>query len=261
MITLNVAAFDTHIVESGTDRAAHSLWCQLFVGLGVLLANGLAWGSTSGLNNIPTTETVPKSILVLQWWGNFAGGEHPDQFVGFKYGLFKDVEIGVDWKAGGDPHTHATLQAKYAFDVKDDLLRAVIGVANVSDNSRRTGEVFPYAAASLDLKVVNLHFGYAPQPDNEAFFGGIDKAVSFLDRNLLLRFDCIHINDRQDMLFSGGFLYDLAPQVKSDEASQTGLAEILGKITANMILESWVSKPSTGDKETYTVKLNYVIPL
>ena len=44
-----------------------------------------------------------------------------------------------------------------------------------------------------------------------------------------------------------------------DKTAQSGLTEFWNKITKNIILESWVSKPSTGNKETYTVKLNYVI--
>ncbi len=151
------------------------------------------------------------------------------------------------------------LQAKYAFDIgQSDVWRGVVGFADLSDNRKHNGEFFPYAATSLDLEAVRLHLGFAPQPHNERFFGGIDKTVSFLDRNLMLRFDGIHINDKKDMLFSAGFLYELAPRTGGDAAQQTGLPGILGSIAKNMILESWVSKPSTGDKETYTLKLNYV---
>lgn len=96
------------------------------------------------------------------------------------------------------------------------------------------------------------------QPHNERFFGGVDKMVTFLDRNLLLRADGIHINDKRDMLFSTGFLYELGLNSESP-APQTDLIEILDKITNNVILETWISMPSTGKKETWTVKLNYVI--
>ncbi len=61
------------------------------------------------------------------------------------------------------------------------------------------------------------------------------------------------------MLFSAGFLYELAPRTAGDKTAKTGLAGFLDNIAKNVILESWVSKPSTGDKETYTIKLNYVI--
>lgn len=239
-------------------RDRHIYYC-LFVVLCVLLAGGSAWGSFTGLNNIPTTDIVPKNVLVFQTWGNFAGGEHPQEFVGFKYGPFKNAEIGVDWKAGDRTHSHAVYQAKYAFDIDGDVLRGVLGFADLSDNRDHTGEWFPYAAASLDLEVFRLHFGYSPQPHNERFFGGIDKWTTFLDRTLQLRADAIHINDKNDMLFSAGFLYELGRKSEGNNRPQTGLGEFLDNITKNIILEGWVSKPSTGDKETYTVKLNYVI--
>lgn len=232
-----------------------------FAAVLVLLAWSPAWATSTGLNNIPTTDIVPERVLVFQTWGNFAGGEHPDQFVGFKYGVFEDVEIGVDWKANDKPSRHAAFQAKYAFDIKPDLLRGVVGVAELSDkdNCGVDGRLFPYAATSLDLETVRLHLGYTAQPHDEGFFGGFDKTVLFLDRNLQLRFDGIHVNDKNDMLFSTGFLYDLAPRRGGNETEETGLMGVLADITKNMLLESWVSMPSTGDKETYTVKLNYVI--
>jgi hypothetical protein len=232
-----------------------------FAAVLVLLAGHSAWGSPTGLNNIPTTDVVPENVLVLQGWLNTGHGQHPGQFIGFKYGPFKDIEIGVDWKANDKPSRPPAFQAKYGFDIKPDLLRGGIGVAGLwcKDNRGVDGRLFPYVATSLDLKAVRLHLGYAAQSHNERFFGGFDKTVLFVDRNLQLRFDGIHINDKNDMLFSAGFLYDLAPQSGGNETKQTGLMGVLGDITKNMLLESWVSIPSTGDKETYTVKLNYVI--
>lgn len=236
----------------------HKTYYLLFAAFCLLLAGRSAWATSSGLNNIPTTDITPEKILVFQTWGTFAGGEHPDQFVGFKYGWLKDVEIGVDWKANNQPHGHAMLQAKYAFDIESDVWRGVIGIADLSDNRKHNGEPFPYAATSLDLKAFRVHFGFAPQRHNERFFGGVDRTIQFLDRNLQLRADAIHINDKEDMLFSAGFLYELAPRSGGDKTAQTGLAGFFNNIAKNIILEAWVSKPSTGDKETYTVKLNYV---
>ncbi len=238
---------------------ARQIYFSVFVAFCILFAGRSAWATSTGLNNIPTTDIVPENILVFQTWGNYAGGEYPGEFIGFKYGLLKDVEIGIDWKANDRPHGHAMLQAKYAFDIGGDAWRGVIGIADLSDNRKHNGESFPYAATSLDLKAFRLHFGFAPQPHNEAFFGGFDKMVSFLDRNLQLRFDGIHINDMKDMKFSAGFIYNLAPKTKTNGTYSSGLAEFLGNITKNMLIESWVTMPSTGDKETYTVKLNYVI--
>jgi hypothetical protein len=219
----------------------------------------LAWGNASGLNNIPTTDVVPEKVFVLQSWLNTGYNRHPQEFMGFKYGALKDIEVGIDWKANDVTHAHATFQGKYAFDIKGDAWRGVIGIADLSENREHNGYFSPYAATSLDLKALRLHFGYAPQPHNEAFFGGIDRTVTFLDRNLQLKADAIHINDKEDMLFSAGFLYELGRRTGGNKTPQSDLAEILDNITKNIILESWVSMPSTGGRETYTVKLNYVI--
>ncbi len=239
-------------------RNRHIYYC-LFVVLCVLLAGGSAWGKPSGLNNIVTTDIVPENVLVLQTWGNFAGGEHPQEFTGFKYGPFKDMEIGIDWKANDVAHSHAVSQAKYAFDIKGDALRGVLGFYDLSDNREHNGYFFPYVATSLDVKVLRLHFGYGPQAHNEAFFAGVDKTVTFLDRTLQLRADAIQINDKDDMLFSAGFLYELGRRTDSNKRPRTGLAGILDNIAKNLVVESWVSKPSTGDKEVYTLLIDYVI--
>ncbi len=231
----------------------------LFATSWLLLITGSTWGSPSGLNNIPTTDIVPRDIFVLQSWLNTGSNKHPEEFMGFKYGLFKDTEIGVDWKANGETHGHATLQVKHAFDIDGDIWRGVVGIADLSDNRKHNGYFFPYAATSLDLKEFRLHFGFAPQPHNERFFAGIDKTVSFLERNLQLKADAIHINDREDVLYSAGFLYELGRKNGGTDVPSGGFEKLLDNFAKNIILESWVSLPSTGDEEVYTVKLNYVI--
>ena len=228
------------------------------VGTCLLLASSSVLASPSGLNNIPTTDVVPEKILVLQTWLNMANDMQTQQFIGFKAGVFKGFEFGVDWKAIDRTHGHAELQAKYAFDIVGDWWKGVVGVANLTTNREHNGNFFPYVATSADIKVFRLHFGYAPQPHNEAFFAGIDRTVPLLNRNLQLKADAIHINDKEDVLFSAGFLYDFNPIIK-DEGERSGLLGFLSDIAKNFILEAWVSMPSTGEEETYTLKLNYVI--
>ncbi len=218
-----------------------------------------AWGSPSGLNNIPTTDVVPPKTVVLQTWWNLGYNREPEQFVAFKAGGFEGLEFGVDWRAAGETHRHAELQVKYAFDITGDWWKGVVGVANLTDNRQHNGYFFPYAATSVDLEVARLHFGYAPQPHNEAFFAGIDKTVPFLNRNLQLKADAIHINDKDDVLFSVGFLYDFNPLNEDSEGPPSGVMGVLDKIVRNIVLEGWVSMPSTGSRESYTIKLNYVI--
>lgn len=227
------------------------------VGIGLLLASSSVLASPTGLNNISTTDIVPQKKLVLQTWLNMANNAQTQQFVGFKASAFKGMEFGVDWKAIDRTHGHAELQAKYAFDLVGDWWKGVVGFANLTDNRQHNGYFFPYVATSVDIKVFRLHLGYGPQPHNEAFFAGIDRTLPFLNRNLQLRADAIHINDKEDVLFSTGFLYDFNPI--EDESERSGLLGFLSDTAKNFVLEAWVSMPSTGEEETYTLKLNYVI--
>ena len=234
-------------------------YCVLIGALFLFAAGQSAWGSPSGLNNIPTTDVVPGNILVFQTWFNMANDMQTEEFFGFKYGVpfLEGLEIGADWKGIGASHGHAVFQAKYAFDIQEDVWRGVVGIANVSDNRKHNGEVFPYLATSVDLDLVRLHAGFAAQPHNEAFFAGIDRTFPFLNRNLQLKGDVIQIHDMDDVLFSVGFLYDFAPL--SDEPTHSGLMGVLEEIGRNIVLEAWVSLPSTGGEEVLTLKLNYVI--
>ncbi|HDZ22010.1 hypothetical protein LCGC14_0015010 [marine sediment metagenome] len=235
------------------------LYRSVLAGMMVVLAAGhVAWASPSGLNNIPTTDVVPPNVLVLQTWTNLISREDPEQYIGFKASFLKGLEFGVDWKATDDTHAHATFQAKYAFDILPDWVRGVIGIANVSDNRADQGTVFPYVATSVDLKVFRLHGGYAGQPHNEAFFAGIDRTFLLFDRNLQLKADAIHIDDKEEMLLSVGFLYEFGRQ-NADEAPLDGVLGVVDAIAKNMILEAWVTFPTTtGAEDIYTVKLNYV---
>ena len=234
--------------------------CWVLIGTICIFAVGQsAWASPSGLNNIPTTDTVPQNVLVFQNWVNLAEGSQPEAFLAFKYGvpILDGLEVGVDWKALGNTHGHAALQAKHAFNIQEDIWKAVVGIANVSDSRKHNGEVFPYVATSYDLQMVKLHAGFAAQPHNQAFFAGIDRTFPFLSRNLQLKGDVIQIDDMDDALFSVGFLYDFSPL--TDEPLRPGLMGVLDEISRNIVIEGWVSIPSTGGEEVLTMKLNYVI--
>ena len=234
--------------------------CRLLVGLICLLAVGhLAWGSPSGLNNISTTDVVPEKVLVFQTWFNFANNAQYEQYIGFKTGIFKGLELGADWRASGATHGHAMLQIKYAFDLDEDKWKGVIGVANVSGNTKHNGEVYPYVGTSLDLKTVRLHLGYAPQPHSESVFAGIDRTVPFFDRKLQLKGDVVWVHHRNDAVFSVGFLYEFGRQGGAEGPAREGLLGFLDDVAKDIILEAWVSMPTTGGPEAYTVKLNYVV--
>ncbi len=265
------------------NRKGHSRWClqssfcstgrntsvassrkgaagRLVLGALCLLFTGpMAWASPTGLNNIPTTDVTPKRTVVVQTWLDLVENHQPQQFVGFKTGVIDGLEFGIDWKAYGAEHGHATLQTKYSFDIKKDLLAVAVGIANVSDNRHHNGEVFPYVVTAADLKIFRLHFGFAPQPHNEAFFGGVDRTFRLFDRNLQLKADAIHINDKEDILFSVGFLYELGRRDADNRRPLSGMARILNDLGKNFVLEGWASMPTNSDPNSFTLKLNYVI--
>lgn len=211
----------------------------LFVLFCIVLVQAAAWGSATGLNNIPTTDVVPENVLVFQYWNNFGNDDVSDNFMGFKYGLMKNVEIGLDGQIFPEKAKNETLvmQGKIRFDL-DDQLAVAFGITDLGDRAK-AGKEFPYGVLTYDFGFLRTHFGGTTKDDNEGFFGGLDKTFQFLDRDFMFRADILEVNDQNDTLSSVGFIYDLG---------------------SNFLIESWVSFPSeTGKDDYYTVKLNYVI--
>ncbi len=247
---------NTSVVRSRKGAAGR----LVIAALCLLFTAPMAWASPSGLNNIPTTDVTPPRAFVIQTWFNLIESDQTQQFVGFKTGVIKGLEFGIDYKAYGGEHGHATLQTKYSYEIMKDWLTVAAGIANVSTNRHHQGEVFPYAVATTDLKIFRLHFGFAPQPHNEAFFAGVDRTFTLFDRNLQLKADAIHINDKEDVLLSVGFLYELGRKDADNKPPLTGMARVLDDLAKNFILEGWVSMPTNNsDPNSFTLKLNYVI--
>ncbi|MHC4530444.1 MAG: hypothetical protein ACYSXD_02625 [Planctomycetota bacterium] len=197
------------------------------------------WATSTGLNNIPTADVVPEKVLVFQYFSELGNDNVPDHFIGFKYGLMKNIEVGLDGRISPEKAKEENLvaQGKVRFELSDKLALG-LGVTNLGDRDK-AGAEFPFAVLSQDIDFLRVHFGGTSQDDNEGFFGGIDKTISFLDRDLMLRSDIIQVNNQNDTITSFGFIYDLGN---------------------NFLVESWMSFPSESDKEDFvTIKLNYVI--
>jgi hypothetical protein len=212
------------------------LVCVTFFSLFISVAS---WATSTGLNNIPTADVVPKNVLVFQFISNFANNNTPAYTTGFKYGPVKNIEIGLDGNIFPQKGETESLvaQGKLRFELSDSLAIAG-GIANLGDRAR-SGREFPFGVLSQDIGFLRLHFGGTAQKDNEGFFGGIDKTFTFLDRDLTLRSDIIQTNDQDDIMTSAGFIYDLGN---------------------NFLIESWMSFPTeSGEEDVLTVKLNYVI--
>lgn len=215
-------------------------WCLLFVILCILLAARPVWADSTGLNNIPTADVVPERVLVFQYYNNLGPDNVPDHWTGFKYGLMRNVEIGLDGRIFPEKGEQGNfvVQGKVRFELTEPLSMA-LGITNLGDRDR-AGAEFPFGVLTYDLgSAMRVHFGGTSQNNNEGFFGGIDKTVKFLYRDLTFRADVIQVNDQTDNLSSFGFIYDIGH---------------------DFLVESWVSFPTeTGREEFYTLKLNYVI--
>ena len=218
---------------------------------GVLVGAASVQASPSGLNNTPTADTCPVQTLLLQTWEGFGYNMTPDNWVGMKYGLFKNAEIGGDWKMNGDPSRPPVFQAKYTIDVSDQLPKLGLGIANVSNDKDLNGDPMPYAVLSYDIKgLMRLHAGYGFQEDNEGAFGGVDRTFEVGALSLMPCFDIIQINDQHDAL--------LAPGIKIS-APGCKLEGLAGAILRNIAFETWVNLPSQGNSESYVAKLDYAI--
>jgi hypothetical protein len=207
--------------------------------------------SPSGLNNTPTADTCSEQTFVLQTWETFGRDMDSENAVGFKYGLFKNAEIGADWQTTGDPTKHPTFQAKYGVDLSADLPRLCAGVANISDDRTLDGEVFPYVVMTYDIKgFLRVHAGYEFQKDNFGAFGGLDRTFAVADMNVMLCGDVTQVNDGHDAI--------LAPGIKIGPATKD-MTGVMAAILRHVVVETWVTFPTDGGNESYTAKLDIIV--
>ena len=206
--------------------------------------------SPSGLNNIPTADTCTEQTAVFQTWEGFGGGNHSENWVGVKYGLFENAEIGADWRTT-DPYRDPQFQAKYTLEFAEDLPRFAIGIANVTTDRSRNGDPMPYGVLTYNLKDwCRLHAGYGFEKDNEGAFGGIDRTFKVAGMNVMLCGDVIQCDGRDDAL--------LAPGIKIGPAADD-IKGLLGTILRHTAFETWTTLSTSGESETYVAKLNVII--
>jgi len=203
------------------------------------------------LNNTPTADTCSEQTLVLQTWETFGHNMDSENAVGFKYGLFKNAEVGIDWQTTGNPTMHPTFQAKYGYDIADGLPRICAGVANISDDRTLDGEVFPYAVLTQDIKGwLRVHAGYEFQKSNKGVFGGLDRTFDIADMNVMLCGDVTQVNDGHGAI--------LAPGIKIGPATKD-MTGSTGTILRHLVFETWVTFPTNGGDESYTTKLDVIV--
>ena len=226
------------------------------VALGVSVICQSASASPSGLNNTPTADTCPARTLVLQGWAGFGEGQHPDWWTGAKFGLFKGAEVGVDWDADGNPSRHAQFQAKYGLDLGNAGTRVAAGIANVSDDTDRNGDVFPYAVLTQNVNGwFRIHLGYEFQKDNHGVFGGVDTTVGILGRDVLFCADATQINDGDDTIIAPGVKFGLGAKDANGKAPSS-----LDAFLNHFVFETWATFSTVDDADVnYVTKLNVVL--
>jgi hypothetical protein len=209
----------------------------------IALMPASTWATSTGLNNIPTADTPGDREVVFQGFINLNDDVPDDHFLGFKTGHHISehrIEWGLDTRAGdGDPNV-PVLQAKYAVQPWETLPAIAVGATNMafSPNDRdKVGQPFKFLVLSQDFGWLRGHAGYGLQQDNNAAFFGLDKTITLLERDLMLRADAIQINDEDQWLGSFGFIYFV------DE---------------HLAFESWVSQPFDDGNASYTLKLNLI---
>ena len=208
-----------------------------------------ALASSSGLNNIPTADTAPNLVPVIQEYSTFGAERKPDHTAGMKIGFgpwdkaFFDsrFEAGIDSHFAPDPAGPPVFQVKYAMQPWQQGPAIGIGSANLAvnnDGRDRVGQPFSYAVLSQDLKWFRLHGGYGLQHNGNAGFVGIDKTFKVFNRDLTLRSDATQIQNQGQWLASVG--------------AQYGIARWLA-------VESWVSVPTETGQPSFTIKFDLIL--
>jgi len=203
----------------------------------------VARATSTGLNNIPTADTPGHRELVFQGFVTLAEDAPDDWFAGFKTGWHVDehrFEWGLDTRLGDHEPNVAVFQVKYAVQPWENLPKVGIGATNLavtSEDRDKVGQPFKFVVMTHDFGGFRGHAGYGWQQNNNAGFVGLDKTVTFLDRDLMLRADAIQIQDESQWLGSIGAIYFL---------------------DNNLAVESWVSQPMDHGKASYTIKLNLI---
>jgi hypothetical protein len=209
------------------------------VAFGILAAATAAFGTPSGLNNIPTADTVGDHTVALQAYDTFGNGGENVFAAGFKAGLdFLPLkfEIGLDSQLS-HPAGPLDFQFKAAISPWEKGQFAV-GVANVGlTNQDRAGDPFTYAVFTQDFDIARLSVGYGLQTHNDSVLIGLDRTWKiFGEHDLMLCADVVQTNDQSGWLTAPGFKYE---------------------ICKNVIFETWANLPDHGHA-SYLVKLNYV---
>jgi hypothetical protein len=170
--------------------------------LSLLAAAPAALATPTGLNNIPTADTVPSGTLAIQAFSSLGG---PNQFaangpgkhsfwMGFKTGLELQrlrIEWGLDSPLAPGNAGPLFGQVKTGITPWDNGL-LTFGVAGIAlTDSKRAGDPFYYGILSHDFGILRTHVGYGLQTRGDSVLLGVDRNIKFWDRDLNLNADLV----------------------------------------------------------------------
>ena len=220
--------------------------CLHLVALLALAAS--AFGTPSGLNNIPTADTIGHGTVAIQAFSSFGPGANqfaangPDEhsfWMGFKTGLQFDF-LNLEWGMDSPLFTHESgplfFQTKLSFEPWENAKLAV-GIAGIAlTDINRTGDPFTYAMLSHDFGLGRAHAGYGVQTNSNSLLVGLDKTFKVFDRNFNLNADLVQAAYESFWLPAVGWKYDVSKLI---------------------VLEWWTNFPEQG-KSSHIAKVNFV---
>lgn len=215
--------------------------------LTALAISASAFATPSGLNNIPTSDTVPHRTVAVQAFSSFGG---PNQFgangpgqhsfwMGFKTGWeFSPLRLewGLDSPIGPDMTGPLLFQTKVGFSPWEDGSLA-LGIAGVAlTDIDRSGDPFSYVMLAHDFHFARFHLGYGYQTNGSSFLTGLDRTWKVFDRNLNLNADLVQTRDQRGLMTAVGAKYELHKHI---------------------VLETWANLPDTSSVSVIA-KINFV---
>ncbi|OYW74884.1 MAG: hypothetical protein B7Z37_15905 [Verrucomicrobia bacterium 12-59-8] len=205
------------------------------------------FGTPSGLNNIPTADTVPHRTVAVQYFSSFGGANQfatsgpgkTSDWAGFKTGWdFKPLHLewGLDSVLGAGNSGPLLLQTKARIQPWEDGMFA-LGVASVAlTDTKRAGDPFTYAMLWHDFCLVRLHAGYGVQTHGDSYLFGVDRAWKLFGRNFNLNADIVQSRNQHGLITAVGAKFDLSRHI---------------------VLETWANFPDR-DRVSVIAKINLV---
>lgn len=213
----------------------------------VLAVTATAFGTPTGLNNIPTADTVPHRTVAVQYFSSFGGANQfatsgagkTSEWAGFKTGWAFEpfhLEWGMDSPLGTGLSGPLLFQTKARLSPWEDGMLA-LGIAGIAlTDKNRSGDPFTYAMMWHDFHAVRLHAGYGYQTNGCSFLWGVDRTWKVFDRNFNLNADLVQSRDQRGLITSVGAKYDLSRHI---------------------VLETWANFPDR-DRVSVIAKVNFV---